>query len=94
MSVPPKKMWLHIYASASDKQPVMDGYKGNRLFTYTLLDGLNNNKETDKKDGKVSIVGLVEYSKTITRSTSRQMGHEQTLLIINFGKDSSIYKLH
>jgi len=94
MSVLAKKMGLHIYASASDKQSAMDGYKGNGLFTYTLLDGLNNNKEADKnKDGKVSIVGLGEYSKTMTTSISRQIGHEQTPLIINFGKDSPIYKL-
>ncbi len=94
MSVLAKKMGLHIYASASDKQSAVDGYKGNGLFTYTLLDGLNNNKEADKnKDGKVSIVGLGEYSKTMTTSISRQIGHEQTPLIINFGKDSPIYKL-
>jgi len=94
MSVLAKKMGLHIYASASDKQAAMDGYKGNGLFTYTLLDGLNNNKEADKnKDGKVSIVGLGEYSKKMTTNISKQIGHEQTPLIINFGKDSPIYKL-
>jgi WD40 repeat protein len=94
MSVLAKKMGLHIYASASDKQAAMDGYKGNGLFTYTLLDGLNNNKEADKnKDGKVSIVGLGEYSKRMTANISKQIGHEQTPLIINFGKDSPIYKL-
>jgi WD40 repeat protein len=94
MSVLAKKMGLHIYASASDKQSAMDGYKGNGLFTYTLLDGLNNNKHADKnKDGKVSIVGLGEYSKKMTTSISKQIGHEQTPLIINFGKDSPIYKL-
>ncbi len=94
MSVLAKKMGLHIYASASDKQAAMDGYKGNGLFTYTLLDGLNNNRQADKnKDGKVSIVGLGEYSKKMTTSISKQIGHEQTPLIINFGKDSPIYKL-
>jgi hypothetical protein len=94
MSVLAKKMGLHIYASASDKQAAMDGYKGNGLFTYTLLNGLNNNKEADKnKDGKVTIVGLGEYSKKMTSSISKQIGHEQTPLIINFGKDSPIYKL-
>jgi WD40 repeat protein len=95
MSVLAKKMGLHIYASASDKQSAMDGYKGNGLFTYTLLDGLNNNRQADKnKDGKVSIVGLGEYSKKMTTNISKQIGHEQTPLIINFGKDSPIYKLH
>lgn len=94
MSVLAKKMGLHIYASASDKQAAMDGYKGNGLFTFTLLDGLNNNRQADKnRDGKVSIVGLGEYSKVMTSKISRQIGHEQTPLIINFGKDSPIYKL-
>jgi hypothetical protein len=94
MSVLAKKMGLHIYASASDRQEAMDGYKGNGLFTYTLLDGLNNNKEADKnKDGKVSVVGLGEYSKKMTTNISKKIGHEQTPLIINFGKDKPLYKL-
>lgn len=94
MSVLAKKMGLHIYASASDRQSAMDGYKGNGLFTYTLLDGLNNNREADRnKGGMVTVVGLGEYSKTATTNISRQIGHEQTPLIINFGKDSPIYKL-
>lgn len=94
MSVLAKKMGLHIYASASDKQSAMDGYKGNGLFTYTLLDGLNNNREADKyKDGKVSIVGLGEYSKKKTTEISKEIGHSQTPLIINFGKDYPVYNL-
>lgn len=94
MSVLAKKMGLHIYASASDKQAAMDGYNGNGLFTHTLLNGLNNNKEADRNnDGHVSIVGLGEYSKKMTANISKQIGHEQTPLIINFGKDSPIYKL-
>jgi hypothetical protein len=94
MSVLAKKMGLHIYASANDKQAAMDGYEGNGLFTYTLLDGLNNNIEADKyKDGKVSIVGLGEYSRKMTTAISKEIGHSQTPLIINFGKDSLIYKL-
>jgi hypothetical protein len=94
MSVLAKKMGLHIYASASGKQAAMDGYRNNGLFTYSLLDGLNNNRQADKyHDGKVSIVGLGEYSRKMTTGISRQIGHEQTPLIINFGKDSPLYKL-
>ncbi|HUH67280.1 MAG TPA: caspase family protein [Syntrophales bacterium] len=94
MSVLAKKMGLHIYASASDKQSALEGYKGNGLFTYTLLDGLNNNKEADKnKDGKVSIVGLGEYSKKMTTEISKEIGHSQTPLIINFGNDNPIYQI-
>ncbi len=94
MSVLARKMGLHIYASASDKQSAMDGYKGNGLFTYTLLEGLNNNREADRnKDGTVTVVGLGEYSKKKTALISKEVGHSQTPLIINFGKDSPIYRL-
>ena len=94
MSVLARKMGLHIYASASDKQSAMDGYKGNGLFTYTLLLGLNNNGEADKnKEGMVTVVGLGEYSKKTTVDLSKEVGHSQTPLIINFGKDSPLYKL-
>ncbi len=94
MSVLAKKMGLHIYASASDNQSALDGYKGNGLFTYTLLDGLNNNRAADKnKDGKVSVVGLGSYSKERTTAISKEIGHAQTPLIINFGKDYPIYQL-
>jgi len=94
MSVLAKKMGLHIYASASDKQAALDGYKGNGLFTYILLDGLNNNSEADKnKEGKVTVVGLGEYSKKKTVDISKELGHSQTPLIINFGKDNPVYNL-
>ncbi len=94
MSVLARKMGLHIYASANDKQTAMDGYKDNGLFTHVLLDGLNNNREADKnKDGKVTIAGLGEYSKNKTTSLSREIGHSQTPMIINFGKDSPVYIL-
>jgi len=94
ISVLAKKMGLHIYASANGRQAAMDGYKGNGLFTHTLLDGLNNNREADlNKDGKVTIAGLGEYSKTQTTNLSRQIGYSQTPLIINFGKDAPLYLL-
>jgi len=94
MSVLAKKMGLHIYASANDKQAAMDGYKGNGLFTYTLLDGLNNKKEADKNnDKKVSLIELGEYSKMTTTDISKKIGHTQTPLIINFGKDNPVYNL-
>jgi hypothetical protein len=89
MSVLAKKMGLHIYASASDKQAALDGCKGNGLLTFTLLAGLDNNKEADRnKDGKVTVVGLGEYAKNKTKLISREIGHSQTPLIINFGKDA------
>jgi hypothetical protein len=94
MSVLAKKMGLHIYASANSIQQAMDGYQGNGLFTYTLLDGLNNKKEADKNnDSKVSLIKLGEYSKRTTTEISKSIGHTQTPLIINFGKDNPVYNL-
>ena len=94
MAVLAKKMGLHIYASASDRQAAMDGYKGNGLFTHTLLDGLNNNPKADaNNEGKVSVVGLGRYSQRMTVDLSREMGHSQVPLIINFGKDYPLYRL-
>jgi len=94
MSVLAKKMGLHIYASANSKEAAMDGYQGNGLFTFTLMDGLNNNKETDKnKDSRVSLEELGEYSKQTTTGISKKIGHQQTPLIINFGKDNPVYLL-
>jgi WD40 repeat protein len=94
MSVLAKKMGLHIYASASDKQTALDGYRGNGLFTHTLLDGLNNNRQADKnQDGRVTVAGLGDYAKRRTAEISKQIGHAQTPLIINFGRDSALYRL-
>ncbi len=94
MSVLAKKMGLHIYASASDKQSALDGYQGNGLFTYTLLDGLNDRKEADRnRDRKVSLSELGEYSKQRTIEISGKIGHQQTPLIIDFGKDNPVYNL-
>ena len=95
MSVLAKKMGLHIYASASSKEAAMDGYQGNGLFTYTLMDGLNNKVEADKNtDSRISLEELGEYSKQTTTEISKKIGHQQTPLIINFGKDNPIYLLN
>jgi WD40 repeat protein len=94
MSVLAKKMGLHIYASANSIQEAQDGYQGNGLFTYTLLDGLNNKKEADKNnDNIVSLVELGEYAKQTTTEISKKTGRSQTPLIINFGKDYPVYNL-
>lgn len=94
MSVLAKKMGLHIYASANSIEQAMDGYQGNGLFTHTLLEGLNNKKEADKNnDSRISLVELGKYSRQATTEISKKIGHQQTPLIINFGKDSAVYRL-
>lgn len=94
MSVLAKKMGLHIYASANSVQDAIDGYQGNGLFTYTLLEGLNNNTGADTNHNKyISIIELGEYSKNSTIDISKKLNHSQTPFIINFGKDNELYRL-
>ncbi|MCK9196864.1 MAG: caspase family protein [Syntrophales bacterium] len=92
MSVLAKKMGLHIFASAGSVQTAMDGYKGNGLYTYTLLQGIANGSEVDSEnDGTVTVTKLGRYSKDKTTEISTKLGHPQTPFIINFGKDSTLF---
>ncbi|MFH2132295.1 MAG: caspase family protein, partial [bacterium] len=94
MSVLAKKMGLHVYASAGSVQTAMDGYQGNGLYTHTLLEGLNNGRAVDKdKSGTVTVKGLGSYSKEMTTELSSKLGHPQTPVIINFGKDSRLFEV-
>lgn len=94
MSVLAKKMGLHIYASASSVQEALDGYKGNGLFTRTLLDGLNNEEEADSNhDRTVSLAELGDFARQRTTAIARKIGYHQTPLIINYGKDNPVYRM-
>lgn len=92
MSVLAKKMGLHIYASAGSVQTALDGYQGNGLYTHTLLRGIGNAAEVDRaKSGRITVKSLGSYTKEITADISFHLGHPQTPLIINFGKDSTLF---
>lgn len=87
-----RKMGLHIYASAGSIQSAIDGFHGNGLYTYTLLQGIENGKEVDNEgDGKVTIKKLGLYSKQKTIEISTKLGHTQTPYIINFGRDNTLF---
>jgi len=94
MSVLAKKMGLHVYASAGSVQTALDGYQGNGLYTHTLLAGLKNGRAVDKeKTGTVTVKSLGIYSQEMTTELSGKLGHPQTPLIINFGKDSRLFEV-
>lgn len=94
MSVMARKMGLHIYASAGSTQTALDGYQGNGLFTHTLLSGIESAKDVDKeKLGNVTFKSLGEYSKIKTAEISSKLGHPQTPYIINFGRDTPLFKV-
>lgn len=94
MSVLAKKMGLHVFASAGSLQTAMDGFMENGLYTHTLLQGLKNGKDVDQeKDGTVTVMKLGRYSKKKTTEISTRLGHPQTPFIINFGKDSPLFRV-
>lgn len=94
MSVLAKKMGLHIYASAGSVQTALDGYQGNGLYTHSLLAGLKNGAAVDKeRSGTVTVKSLGTYSKDMTTELSSKLGHPQTPVIINFGKDSRLFEV-
>lgn len=92
MSVMAKKMGLHIYASAGSTQTALDGYKGNGLFTHTLLKSVRDFKGTDlNRDDLISVVEIGKRAKEETISISKQLGHPQSPNIINFGRDTILF---
>lgn len=94
MSVLAKKMGLHVFASAGSLQTALDGYQGNGLYTYTLLQGMQNSGEVDREgNGMVTVKKLGRYSKEKTTDISTHLGHPQTPYIINFGNDSLLYRV-
>lgn len=95
MSVMAKKMGLHIYASAGSTQTALDGYKGNGLFTHSLLKSMKASANTDSnQDKEVSVTELGEHAKQETMEISRTLGFPQSPNIINFGKDNALFKIH
>ncbi len=70
------------------------GYQGTGLYTHTLLAGLKNGTVVDKdKSGVVTVKSLGSYSKEMTTELSGKLGHPQTPVIINFGKDSRLFEV-
>lgn len=56
--------------------------------------GLNNGKEADlNRDMSVSLAELGDYARRETMDISARLGFRQTPVIINFGRDSAVYKL-
>lgn len=94
VSVMARKAGLHIYAAAKSKEQALDEYMGNGLFTHTLLEGLNNNRNVDQQnDGIVTITELGQFSSRMTSEISKKMGYEQNPMIMGYGEDSDLYKL-
>lgn len=92
MSVLAKNLGLHIFASASTYQEALDGYQENGLFTHSLLMGLKDAKAVDtNNDATVSVMELGFFARRQTEKISIKLGHPQSPLIIDYGKDIPLY---
>lgn len=60
------------------------------MSTFTSTVKIPVDKE---KSGSVTVKSLGNYSKEMTTELSGKLGYPQTPLIINFGKDSSLFEV-
>lgn len=93
LSVLARNMGLHVFASASATEEAIDGYHGNGLFTYTLLQGLNTSRPDADGDKVITINKLGEFARRMTMSVAHALRHSQEPLLMNFGKDVPVYAL-
>ncbi|MES2946002.1 MAG: caspase family protein [Pseudomonadota bacterium] len=91
LAVLARNMGLHVFASAADTEEAIDSYRGNGLFTHTLLKGLNTSLADKNGDRLVTINELGEYARRETKTIARSVGHSQEPLLMNFGKDITLY---
>lgn len=87
-----RRMGLHVFASAGAYQEALDGYKGNGLFTHSLLANLRDRRLADQDgDGTVTISELGLSARQMTKAISSRLGHSQVPKILNFGVDRKLY---
>jgi len=94
LTVLARNMGLHVFASASATEEAVDGYQGNGLFTHTLLTGLRTPAADGNADHRVTIKELGDYARRETKRIARQVfSRSQDPLLMNFGKDVTVYAI-
>ncbi len=91
LAVLARNMGLHVFASASATEEALDGYQGNGLFTHTLLKGLNTSFADKNADKQVTVNELGDFARRETMRIARILRHNQEPLLLNFGKDVTVY---
>lgn len=82
-----RSMGLHILASASATEEAIDGYKGNGLFTHSMLQAMNDPGSDSNADRRLSVTELGRYARALTHRIARQMRYSQNPLVFHFGRD-------
>ncbi|MBE7423114.1 MAG: PD40 domain-containing protein [Zoogloeaceae bacterium] len=85
-----RSMGLHILASASATEEAIDGYKGNGLFTHSMLRAMGDPGSDSNADGRLSATELGRYARTLTRQIAKEMRFSQNPLAFHFGRDMVI----
>jgi len=93
LAVLARNMGLHVFASAADTEEAVDQYQGNGLFTHTLLKGLATPLPDRNADRKVTVNELGEFARRETLRIARSIGHSQEPMMMNFGKDVTVYAI-
>ena len=82
-----RNVGMHTFAAASSTQEAIDGYRGNGLFTHSLLQGLSGHAADRDRDGTVSAFELGDFGRDLTMDISRRFSTRQTPLIMKHGED-------
>ena len=93
LAVLARNMGLHVFASASATEEALDGYQGNGLFTHTLLKGLNTSLADKNADKQITVNELGDFARRETMRIARILRHNQEPLLLNFGKDVTVYRI-
>lgn len=93
LSVLARNMGLHVFASAAATEEAMDGYGGNGLFTHNLLLGLRSGVADANADKTITVNELGDYARAETIRVARLLRKRQEPLLMNFGKDVTVYEL-
>lgn len=80
-----------VFASSSDTQQALEGYRGHGLFTYVLLEGLKDKADL-KKDGFITVLGLADYVEEEVLSLSESVFKRQQTPTIQTGANFPIGK--
>jgi len=87
MAILARNSGIHVFASAAETQEAMDGYRGNGLFTHSLLQSLADRGTDRNQDGSISVIELGASSRDRAIAIGRTINFRQTPVIMSFGQD-------
>jgi WD40 repeat protein len=93
VSVLARQAGVHMMAAASTAEQAKDGHKGNGLFTHAILKALKSGEVDFNRDGRASALEFGEFSRDEATVIARQVGWNQTPLLLRQGRDFDVYRV-